>query len=216
MSDPLKRPGRTGLALRALVLLLPLVGALVQSSCWVYVDDCDDDDDYCYDDDDDDFDDDDDDFDLTADGGGGPGTHDGGAAPLPDADAGLRLVTYEMIPSDEPGAHPVRRLVAIEGVSMRVAPPATPDESALAAFTKLVLFENWDLIGLPAAAGLLEFDGATFPEGEMRVRYAQRPSPLGVVSGFDGSTGSGGAMTFVFDRLGNLVEIDNATRVGVD
>lgn len=213
------RPGRAGLALRALILLLPLFGALVQSSCWVYVDDCDDDDDYCYDDDDDDDfdDDDDDDFHLTP-GGGGPATAgDGGASPLPAADAGLRLVTYRLLESDEPGAHPVRRLVGIEGIAMRAAPEAaTGGDGAFAEFTKLVLFENWDLIGLPASAGVLVFDGTSRLDGETRVRYAQRPSPLGVLSGFDGGTGAGLAMTFVLDGQGKLVEIDNATRVAFD
>jgi hypothetical protein len=212
---PSHGPWLAALVLRGLVLFLPLIGALWQTSCWVYVSDCDDDDDdnddddYCHDDDDDD-----DGGGLRQDSGtGSPGSDATVAAPLAVAGFGLRLTTFDLVSSDDPGAHAVRRLIGIEDIALR-KPESTADFAAreFEDFTKLVLFENWDLIGLPSSSGRLVFDGVEFLADEVRVRYRQESAfPLVWLAGSD----SPGAMTFLFDRQGNLVEIDNTTRIRV-
>ena len=208
------RSWRAALVLKALVLALPLAGAVIQTSCWFYYEDCDDDDDDYYDDDDDDCDyDDDDDHYLEGAPGAGPETT-GGVAPVSVGTSAYRLSTYDVEPStgEDPAAHPVRRVTRIEGLALAAEP--APTERDMEEFTRLVLFENWDLIGIPASAGRLAYAGVARGPDAVRVHYAQEDTWIPVLRLAGESDPAG--LTFVLDRRGQLVEIDVTTRIRLD
>ena len=130
-----------------------------------------------------------------------------------DAVDELRLRICEVVPSTDLRAHPIRKVVQIEGISLPgSAGPRGYSEERLQEFTARVLSENEDLIGLPALSGRLRFSHVQFLTRTIRVTYQQERQSFSAVPG----RVSGARMTFVFDRVGNLLEIDNTTRIDLD
>ncbi len=193
-----------------LTLLLPVAGAIGYSSCIYVADDCDDDFD-----DDDDFCDDDDDNGSIALAAPRSGLQARGvtAAGAWESEEALRLRDFRIVPGVNPRAHPIRRLSDIQGISVLEEPGTSEHgEEQLRAFTQRVFEANRDLIGLPARAGMLVFDQVHFLTSEIWVVFDQRTSPFfGPVRMVPGAH-----LVFVYDRLGNLIELDNTTLVQPD
>jgi hypothetical protein len=152
--------------------------------------DLDDDDDDCYDDDDDD-----DDGTTTATAAG------------PEA---YRLRSFELVASEEPGAHPVRRLERIEGPSLFAAfGPGDYGARDLAAFTAAVRAANAELLELPPESGRLVLREVRYLCPSALVRWAQLPPGAEEA----GAALDGAGQAFLVDGHGRLVAIDNTTRL---
>jgi hypothetical protein len=160
----------------------------------------------CDDDDHDDCDDDHEDHHSTA-------APTGAAANLVSPrDEANRLHVYRAVPATDPGAHPYRRLLDIQGISIfSTSPDGQYGKRELRLFTEALLRANPDLIGIPPEAGELVFRDVKFLEKAVLVRFKQTTSlPKPVV------TLPRAHVVFVFDPLGHLVQIDNTTRVAPD
>jgi hypothetical protein len=211
MRPPLSR---AALALRSAILFLPIGIATFQASCWVYVDDCDDDD-FDEDDDDDGYcDDDDDDHHGHLSPPAEPSGR--GDAVVPPAFESLRLANFVVVPAvGDPAAHPVRRLVGIEGLAVELPFPGSPDETeALRAFTARVLSDNPDLLALPPGAGRWTFDRIERSGEFLSVIWRQELAAVARALVAPGRPL--GELVFLFDAAGRLVEIDDTARVRFD
>ena len=198
----MKSTRRVGRGLVRFFLLFPVLGTLVHSAC--YVSDCDDDgSDDCDDDGHNNL------HHPARDPGAGIS-----ALPLSENDAEeLRLRTFEIVPSTDLRSHPVRKVVRIEGISIfSQGGSGEYGKEELHQFTERILDENEDLLRVPASSGRLRFAGVAFLEEAIRVTYVQERPALSGVSG----RVHGARMIFAFDRLGNLIEIDNTTRIELD
>lgn len=197
---------------------LSMAGAfLAGSSCARHDDDDDDflcDDDNQFDDDDDDFDDDDgigrncDDNDDCCDD-----DDDGGFIIILDDESARNAFTLTgvtVVKSVEAHAHPVESVQHIRGVSLsKVLGPGEYGAEQFEEFTRRIIDSNPDLLGLPEGAGTLQFAGLEFHTHTILVSYRQGERLEG--EGFVPVPGA--ALYFLFDALGNLVQIDNRTRI---
>lgn len=146
-----------------------------------------------------------------------------GAVLKPDVDDPYRLVKFERVESQVPGAHPVAWLRQIEGINLfHPDGPVSYQEADFEMFTGLVLQANKDFLSLPAWAGLLTFDGVEFErvapsahspaaQAGQRVRWRQEAQQP------DGSWQlvPDSEVVFYFDAVGNLVAVKNHTFVQV-
>ncbi len=125
--------------------------------------------------------------------------------PSPDALAAAnRLQTFDLVKSVEDGAHPIRRITHIEGVSIFASYGAGEFGSeTFQEFASSILSANQHLLGLPAAAGTHAFHEVTFSSEAILVSYLQVMS--------DEKPLPGASVIFLFDRLGELREIENTT-----
>jgi len=179
------------------VALALATGILTGGSC--RYSSCDDDDD-SWDDDDDCYDDDDDD----------DGWSSSTARPGEEAGAiDWLLRDYLLIPTNEPGAHPVSSVISIRGFSLAgKLRPGIYGDPELQQFTANVLHANVDLFALPPGQGRLRFDSIEHTSDFALVTYVQE-----LVDGRDVATVvPGAALTFVFDLHGRLIEVDNSLR----
>lgn len=172
-----------------LVLFVALLGFLGSGECFAHTGHCDDDDHGCHPHDDDDH------FSSS-----GPG-------PQPATEEAFELRTYTLVRAEEEHAHPVRRLLDVEGVSLtRAWGPGTFGTDEFEEFTAQVLFANQGLIGLPPSAGRLDFVDVDFGE-EIVVTWLQRaPDAEGRMVFVPEAE-----LVFAFDHFGSLVRIENTT-----
>lgn len=198
---PTARP-RTGASWITPILLFALIVAVLPASrcgdhddddviCFVDDDAFDDDD--CIPVDDDAFD---DDFDDAV-----------GAAPalLPGV-VGLALVDFRLERTDEEGFHPYRWIRGIEGIGLFASDGERiygPDD--LAKFSRRVIAENPELIGLEEGDGGFVNPTVTATPNEVAVRFEQV---------LEGRTVPDASLTFRFDGTGVLREIENRSRPG--
>ncbi|MBI1849498.1 MAG: hypothetical protein HYR85_04040 [Planctomycetes bacterium] len=129
------------------------------------------------------------------------------SAPSTDPEA---LTTYRIVPATDLTAHPVRRLVDIEGTrAVRPGGGAAVDAFDFRWASDRILDANSDLVGLPEGAGWLVFDAVEFTESFVFVSFRQQPpawaKPTPAVEW--------ARLLFVFERDGALREVDNRTWV---
>lgn len=186
-----------------LALACVLTGFLSGSSCTVCSSNR-------YDDDDDDYrsssscsnDDDDDD--------------DGLPSPGFDGES-FRLSGFQVEASEDPLAHPYRRLTDIYGMSLNAlwGLKLFGDED-LQIFTEHLLIANEDLIGAPTGLASLRFASVVLLDEGYVVTWLQdagrpdagrEPAP--------GSIPEGPAVSFWFTRHGDLVTVENTTRLSL-
>jgi hypothetical protein len=128
--------------------------------------------------------------------------------PIAAGTEALLLTAFELIPSEEPGAHPARRLLCTGGPSLFGAfGPGEYGGAAVAAFTAAVRGANPDLLGLAPEAGRLVLRSVELYGTYTLVRWAQVP-PGGATLA-DALPGRG--MDFLLDGHGILVQVDNTT-----
>lgn len=202
-SDPSSRWSRS---LRAVGVILALVGAagvMGGASCSVRSgcddDDWDDDDD-CWDDDDDGWDDDDDGFFSAFQPGG---------ASRSESAIDWTLHDYQRVDAAEPGAAPVAGLLSIRGFSLssKLGPGVHGDDDVIR-FTDRVLHGNDPLFALPADAGQLVFDHLDHqPDFTLAVWRQELAAADGSARRVRDAT-----LTFVLDLHGRLIEVQNLTR----
>ncbi len=171
-----------------------------------YRNNCDDDDDVGISDDDDDDDDDrcddDDDDDVII----VTSSTLGNAAGDPES---YVLRDYRIEPSQGEGAHPVRRVADIRGVSLfGILGPGEYGDVEIQSFTERLLQSNDPLLRLPPEAGSLRFEGIRVSSDSMVVSYQQW------WPGHE-ERAEGAMVLFVFDRFGQLRQIENTMQLAV-
>ena len=198
---------RLARAVATLVLLTLIVGVLGGSSCHSDYDDDDDDDFLC--DDDSRFDDDDDDFDDDDDGGLNCDDDDDdddddvfyGASHGVRGDDSFLLEDFEL--NESPGGT-ARQLTGIENVSIfGLMGPGEYGDRDFERFTAEVMRANQDVLGIQADGDSLKFREVQFFESAIVVTWQELE---------DSEPVPGGLVTFTFDLLGNLREIDHRTQ----
>lgn len=191
---PVRSPATAGKALLTILVLFLSSTFLLGGTCsWSFCTNCDDDD----------GDLDDEDERVTI------GANESDTGPADD----LRLRDYVLQVATDPGAHPTRRVLEIQGLSLsRVFGPGAFGQEELFQFTDLVLAGNTDLIGLPVEAGILVRDRVVFRPNGVLVLYTQQ-----IFEGqqdFEGPNPrllENAHLLFHLDPFGSLVEIDNLT-----
>lgn len=194
---------RFSLVFSYLALACVLTGFLSGSSCTV-----------CstnrYDDDDDDYD--------NSNGCGHDDDDDDDGLPSPGFDGNsFRLTGFQVVASEDPLAHPYRMLTDLYGVSLRAlwGLELFGDED-LQVFTEHLLIANEDLIGPPNGLASLRFASvALLEEGYVVTWLQDLGEPATVQDPGLESIPEGPAVSFRFTRHGDLVTIENTTRMSM-